>query len=520
MKNRRNTIKYLVCALVLMYSVSPELQAQTFPEKVIIPDNMGVQLKSGNVADLDKIQELGLKWVRRRFSWEGVETVKGQYNFADYDKFVADCEERGLSIIGCMAFSHEKFYGHVKDEPARTGYANFAAACAERYKGKNIIWEIWNEPNTMTFWGKHGGVGNSPQYAQEYSNLVKATVRAMKKANPDCVIAAGSVSNLWSESYKWMGYCFGLEGLLRSDWDIWSVHPYGLKGPEDYIDAYAYSRGLMVQADDGPTDRLWINSERGFSIGKGEGWVDGEANMAFQYQAWHLVRQYLIDLLEGMPVTIWYEWSGSEGFALYNTRSNHPAFMACQELVRQLSGYYLDQRIVVEEGQDFILQFKSPGGNTKLVAWAAPPKNQSQDNITPHTISLEVSTNKTHVKQATIYGEISELPVTDGKINIYLTGSPVYIDLENGTAPSRVPAQTETYVNIFSEAGSNLLNVSASRNMAGTVTIHDLPGKVVYQHTGALNELTIDMNGFADGVHIVNIYDENNHPIKTQKIVK
>ena len=106
----------------------------------------------------------------------------------------------------------------------------FAAELVKHYKGRNIIWEIWNEPNTMTFWGRHGKVGNSPQYAREYTDLVRAAVPAMKKANPDCVILAGSVSNMWSESYKWMSYCFA-DGMLDIHWDIWSVHPYGVKAP-------------------------------------------------------------------------------------------------------------------------------------------------------------------------------------------------------------------------------------------------------------------------------------------------
>ena len=507
-----------MCFAVMVLAMQADLSAQEQFERVVIPNNMGVQLKGDNVADLDKIQELGLKWVRRRFSWEGVETVKGQYDFTSYDKFVNNCKERGLSIIGCMAFSHEKFYGHVKDEPARTGYANFAAACAERYKDYNIIWEIWNEPNTMTFWGKHGK-GNSPQYANEYSNLVKATVRAMKQANPDCVIAAGSVSNLWSESYNWMSYCFALEDLLKVDWDIWSVHPYGLKGPEDYIDAYAHSRGLMVQADNGPTDRPWINSERGFSIGEGEGWVDGEENLAYEYQAWTLVRQYLIDLLEGMPITIWYEWSGSEGFAMYSTRDNHPALMACKVLVQQLKGYSLDQRIDVENEQDFVLRFKNAGENTKLVAWAAPPKNQSQDNITPHTITLDVNTTKEAVTLTGIYGETSQLIVDNGKINVALAGAPVYIDLEDGTAISGIQSSKGTNIQIFSTTNDRLI-IESEQSLVGKIVICDLFGNTIYQHTGNCNNFAIDMADFIDGMHIVNIYDQNNKIIKTQKIIK
>ena len=105
---------------------------------------MGVQLKgdTDGPEDLDRVQELGMKWVRRGFIWESIEREKGVYDFSQYDRFVNDCEKRGLKIIGCMAFSNKQ-YGHVKDEPARSAYADFAAELVKHYKGRNIIWEIW-----------------------------------------------------------------------------------------------------------------------------------------------------------------------------------------------------------------------------------------------------------------------------------------------------------------------------------------------------------------------------------------
>lgn len=421
--------QYFVCALLsLMFFQPAGLLAQERFDN-IIPHNLGVQLKQDTegVEHLDRVKDLGLKWVRRGFIWESIEKKKGVYDFSEYDKFVKNCEDRGLSIIGCMAFSN-KIYGHVKDEPGRAGYVKFATALVEHYKDRDIIWEIWNEPNTMTFWGRHGKVGNSDQYAEEYTNLVKAVVPAMKEANSDCVILAGAVSNMWTESYKWMSYCFA-KGMLDVDWDVWSVHPYGLKSPEDYIDAYGHTRKLMNDVGH-KVDRIWINSERGFPIKEAEGYAGGDPTFAYEYQAWHLIRQYLIDILEGLSVSVWYEWGGDEGFAIYKGNKRIPAHSACKVFIDELSGYKFDKRLSTESDRDFVLRFTNAKGNVKLVAWTAPPKMETPDKTVNHRISLSFENlMKNKLPFSDLYGKKGELEVVDSKVQLDLSGSPVYIKL-------------------------------------------------------------------------------------------
>jgi len=421
----KNIILTICCLLIASF-----MQAQVQFNEVIIPNNLGVQLKADTegVEHLDRVKELGMKWVRRGFIWEAIEKKKGVYDFTQYDEFVNNCEKRGLSIIGCMAFSN-KLYGHVKDEPGRAAYTKFAVALVERYKDKNILWEIWNEPNTMSFWGRHGKVGNSEQYAKEYTNLVKAVVPAMKAANPNCTILAGSVSNMWTESYKWMSYCFA-KGMLDINWDIWSVHPYGLKAPEDYIEAYAHTRKLMNDAGH-KADRTWINSERGYPVTIGaEGYAGGDTKLLSEYQAWHIVRQYLIDLLEGLPVTIWYEWGGKEGFALYQENEPTPAFNACRVFVSELSGYKLDKRLPTEKERDFVLRFVNAEGNVKLVAWAAPPQMESPDKITNHTINVSIKEESGELQASDIYGVKTKIQVKENKIQLPLSGAPIYVTIK------------------------------------------------------------------------------------------
>lgn len=414
--------------LKIIESPSFKTNSITLPGETIA-DGWGVQLKrhSNTAEDLDQIKALGLTYVRHGFIWESVEKEKGIYDFSYYDRLVKDCQTRGLKMVGCIAFNNTKVYvGHAKDEPARSAYAHYAAALVTHFKGYNIIWEIWNEPNTMTFWGRHGGVGNSEQYASEYLALVKSTVAAMKAADPDCVVLGGSVSNMWTASYQWMNFVFQ-KGLLKTGISALSVHPYGVKSPEDYIEAYDTTRKMMSNAG-GPVLPL-LNTERGFPLGKLEGFAGGDSSQQYQYQAWHLVRQYLVDKYLGVSGTIWYEWIGAgeeKSFSLYQSGNSLPVFTACKVLIEQLKGYRLDKRLETASDRDFILRFTHPSGSVKLVAWTAPPPMGSPDKALPHTISVHLSKAATMVN---IYGTKGRILSKGGNAELKLSGAPVYVIL-------------------------------------------------------------------------------------------
>jgi len=143
----------------------------TIPETTV-PQSLGIQTKTNTCSteDLEQIKNLGAKFIRRGFYWNSIEKQKGVYEFSDYDRLIADAEERDLRVLACLFGSNEMYeddgLGGIQTETGRKGFAAFAAALADHYKGKGIIWEIWNEPNTRTFWNKEGE-HNSDQFAEE-----------------------------------------------------------------------------------------------------------------------------------------------------------------------------------------------------------------------------------------------------------------------------------------------------------------------------------------------------------------
>lgn len=140
------------------------------------------------------------------------------------------------------------------------------------------------------------------------------------------------------------------------------------------------------------------------------------------------MRQYLIDMLEGAEATIWYEWSGKEGFALYTPGEPTPAFKASKEFIRQLGGYRLEKRIGTKEPRDFVLRFTNSKGGVKLAAWTAPPAMQGPDQISPHTISIPLEAGGP-LTCHDLYGRESTLGAKAAGIELNLTGAPQYITL-------------------------------------------------------------------------------------------
>jgi len=409
--------------------------AASFPDPTI-PDSFSVQLKGGNTTteNLDMIKELGVKYIRHAFYWEGIEKTPGVYDFTDFDLIVKECKDRGLSIIGCIAFGN-KLYPPVATDQGRDAYVNYAAALAAHYKGEPIIWEIWNEPNTRTFWSHLGTAtdksvkGNSEKFADEYVALVNAVAPAMHAADPNCTILGGSVSGVWKDSYAWSDWCFQ-KGILKSGIDGWSVHPYSTKNPEDYIEAYATIRGLMTK-NGGPDNFPIVNTERGYPVGKAEGFAGGDPALSKEYQAWHCVRQYLMDLVCGIKLTNWYEWSGTEGFSLVQGNEKTPAYNAAKFMIDTLKGYHLDQRITLDSPRDFVLRFVNNSGGVKLVAWAAPPEGESPDKIVTHDVTIPVQVTGP-LDNFQIYGDKSTVTVANGTVKLTLTGAPQYVTVSAG----------------------------------------------------------------------------------------
>ena len=213
--------------------------AATLPE-LKIPNGFGVNIHfTGEPKDLDLIAEAGFKFIRMDLSWSGIEREKGVYNFErnGYDTLTAGCIKRGIRILYILDYSNRLYESEqsVRTPEGRIAFANFAEAAAKRYAGKNILWEIWNEPNIKQFWSPQPGV-------DDYCKLVEAAASKIKQADPTGLVVAPATSTI---PFDWLESCFK-KGLLNHI-DALTVHPYRPKNPETVIKDYVRLRDLITR---------------------------------------------------------------------------------------------------------------------------------------------------------------------------------------------------------------------------------------------------------------------------------
>jgi beta-glucosidase/6-phospho-beta-glucosidase/beta-galactosidase len=244
---------------------------------------------------LDLIVDAGFKFIRMDLTWEAIEREKGIYDFekSGYDDLTKGCSTRGLRILYILDYSNRLYESDrsVRTEQGRRAFAAFAEAAAARYSGKGILWEIWNESNIKQFWRPEPNV-------DDYCKLVKATTGRLKKADNSGLVVAPATSTI---PFKWLEDCFK-RGLLK--WiDVLSVHPYRPHPPETVIKDYARLRELMkLYAPDGKIIPI-ISGEWGYS---NINWDN--ARLSNEQQAQYLAREFLINLYQKIPVSIWYDW--------------------------------------------------------------------------------------------------------------------------------------------------------------------------------------------------------------------
>ena len=350
------------CLLVIGVAALPAAAGLPLP-KLVIPDGFGTNIHfRGEPKDLDMIRDGGFKFIRMDLVWSVVEKKKGVYDFAKsgYDALTNACVKRGIRILYILDYSNKLYESKrsVRTEAGRKAFAAFAEAAAVRYKGKGILWEIWNEPNS-SFWQPRPSV-------DDYCKLVEVTAPLVRKADPSGLVVAPATSRI---PLKWLGECFK-KGLLK--WiDVLSVHPYRPHRPETVIKDYARLRELIKRHVPKGRKVPIISAEWGYS---NINW--GKVRLSNEKQAQYLARQFLINLYQKIPVSIWYDWKNdgtnpNEREHLFGTVMHDlkpkAAYIAVTVLSKNLAGYSIDKRLAPADDKDFAFLFKK--GKRKAVAF-------------------------------------------------------------------------------------------------------------------------------------------------------
>jgi polysaccharide biosynthesis protein PslG len=408
------------------------LNAAELPDRVL-PAGVGVNIhfSRGHERDLDLIAAAGFKFIRMDFVWGEIERQKGAYNWSAYDELTANLDRRGLRAYYILDYSNPLYEETVVAKNPISGveqkslaspqhpgsvaaFARWAAAAAEHFHGRHVVWEIWNEPN-ITFWQPKPDV-------RQYTALALATLKAVRAADPQATIVAPAASGFaWPflESFLQSGALDYLDGV--------SVHPYrpASRPPETAAKDFQTLRAL-IETNAPPARKNSI------PIISGEwGYSSNVKGVSPATQAAFIARQQLANLWNGLPISIWYDWKNdgpdpNENEHNFGTvtpdLTPKPAYLAIKTLTHELAGFRVASRHDAGSPDDFVLIMTNAAGATKLAAWTLKE---------PHALALPLQPAAAQeISIVNGEGQETKIEIKAGQFMLPLTSAPQYVTLD------------------------------------------------------------------------------------------
>lgn len=261
------------------------------------------------------------KVIRTNVRWASVERHPSIYDFSSYDILIQSLISSSLQPLLILSYGNPLYTngsGPIYNAPvtpsAIQAFTNYAIATIYRYRNLNIIWELWNEANHGTFWQP---VANATQYV----NLAKSVSNAMRQnssISDEILIgpACGKIDLQFLESIMQMGVLSYFDGI--------SVHPYRDTNPETVLPEYEQLAELMKKYNDNEYKPI-LESEWGYptcsdaTSGEPIQCVNGFAGIYTEItQAQYLVRQWFINNIFGIPLSIFYEYKNNGDNTTYS----------------------------------------------------------------------------------------------------------------------------------------------------------------------------------------------------------
>ena len=211
-------------------------------------DSVGVyseELERGHSADPAAVaarqRAAGIGLVREQFSWSRMETSPGHLDFSVYDHVVLTAAAAGMRVLPTLmdappwrstapAVGQAHGFYPPRDPQAM---AVLAGLLVQRYGPLGTLWaahpevtpmpihswQVWNEPNVVTWWA------SGPDPAQ-YVRLLSAVSEAIRGVDPTAEIVAGGLP----ESAMGTPIAEFLDGMYaagaRGTFDTLAIHPY------------------------------------------------------------------------------------------------------------------------------------------------------------------------------------------------------------------------------------------------------------------------------------------------------
>ncbi len=396
-----------------------------------VPSGAGVNIhftdpRPGEV----KMLSQSFRFVRMDFVWSAIEYSKGRYDFSAYDRLLHALDPYKVRPLFIFDYANDFYDGGLSPhtDEGRAAMARWAAASVTHFKGRGVLWEMFNEPN-IGFWKPAPDV-------DDYILLAKAVATAVHNAAPNEPHFGAATSGV---DLKFLEACFKA-GLLKQ-WDAVSVHPYRQSDPETASDDYRKLRLLIARYKPKGKTIPIISGEWGYSTA----WD----NFNDERQAKYLPRQWMTNLMNDVPLSIWYDWHddgidpkeaehhfGTVGNQAFEGRdppyNPKPSYVAARAWMQTFDGYTFNKRLALSSPDDYLLLF-TKSGNVKLAAWTTS-KNA-------HTITIPAAPGLFRVTNYLGQAQADAAAKTGG-LKLTVSDAPLYLQ---PIAPNSVLTKAATW---------------------------------------------------------------------------
>jgi hypothetical protein len=172
------------------------------------------------MAVLDMLSAAGIRTVRLDVSWAMLQPTDAAsydpWGVGFVDRVIAMCNAHAITPLITLWLTPRWSNGD-RGEPAlpskQADYARVAHWAADRYAGKVLGWEVWNEPNSEDFLA-----GADPA---AYTELLRAAYPAFHAGDPATVVVFGGVQYN-DDAWIARAYAAGAQGYF----DVMATHPY------------------------------------------------------------------------------------------------------------------------------------------------------------------------------------------------------------------------------------------------------------------------------------------------------
>ncbi|OMC29665.1 hypothetical protein A5740_17280 [Mycobacterium sp. GA-1841] len=246
--------------------------------------------------ELSAARDAGMWSIRVDFDWSRIEPVPGQRDWSTTDRVVEAVLRFGMCPLGLVGYAPPWAVspalrapdGHARPaDPAQ--FAEFAAAAARRYLDSVSVWEVWNEPNTESFFKPVPDAG-------AYGQLLALTYPAIKAVDNDLWVLSGGLAPAHDHGDDIAPLTF-LSALYANGqnryFDAVAMHPYSYPELPDAPDTVEWNaaqqmwklRDVMIAGGDSAKS-IWITE-----CGAPTGTSDVAVSEAEQAQTLRIVLQ-------------------------------------------------------------------------------------------------------------------------------------------------------------------------------------------------------------------------------------